>query len=111
MLEVREIVKGSLRSTKLRCGKANCRCARGELHDALFFSYYDEQGKPVTTSLKSQRLKRYRGPAEDYRAFREARARLVKRHREILKLFNQLEDALAIDPPRPQRKRKKGKGV
>jgi hypothetical protein len=31
--------RGSLARVRLKCGKPNCRCARGEGHDALYASY------------------------------------------------------------------------
>ncbi len=30
---------GSLQSQRVRCGKANCRCARGELHEGYYYLY------------------------------------------------------------------------
>lgn len=30
---------GSLQSQRVRCGKANCRCARGELHEGYHYLY------------------------------------------------------------------------
>lgn len=33
-----EVVRGSVVERQLRCGKAGCRCARGQLHDATYLS-------------------------------------------------------------------------
>ena len=30
---------GSLQAQRVRCGKANCRCARGELHDGYYYFF------------------------------------------------------------------------
>jgi hypothetical protein len=30
---------GSLQAQRVRCGKANCRCARGELHDGYHYLF------------------------------------------------------------------------
>jgi len=31
--------KGSLQTQRVRCGKANCRCARGELHEGYHYFF------------------------------------------------------------------------
>jgi hypothetical protein len=31
--------KGSLQAQRVRCGKANCRCARGELHEGYHYFF------------------------------------------------------------------------
>ena len=80
-------------------GKATCHCARGELHASWSLSFPGPDGKPMTVSMNPERLARYQGPAEDYRRFRTARARLVKRHKELLKALGELEGLLLIPPP------------
>lgn len=30
---------GTLQTQRVRCGKANCRCARGELHEGYYYLY------------------------------------------------------------------------
>jgi len=39
ILDLREFLKGSLVETEVRCGKPNCRCARGHRHRVLHLSY------------------------------------------------------------------------
>ena len=39
ILDFREFLKGSLLETKTRCGKPNCRCAKGDRHTVLHLSY------------------------------------------------------------------------
>ncbi len=36
MVSQRGVIRGTLLVRKRRCGKANCRCARGEGHESLF---------------------------------------------------------------------------
>lgn len=36
---------GALCAQKIRCGKANCKCAKGELHERYFYHFYYEGGK------------------------------------------------------------------
>ena len=39
ILERRDFLKGSLVRTRTRCGKPNCRCAKGERHEVWHLSY------------------------------------------------------------------------
>jgi len=32
-------IKGSLQTQRVRCGKANCRCVRGDLHDGYHYFF------------------------------------------------------------------------
>ena len=104
ILGAEKLLKGSLYRRKLTCGKAGCKCANGVPHDAWFFAYSDEKGKLVQVSLNRDRLSRYRAPAQDYRWFRESRARLAKRQRKLLALCNELERSLTMSPPVQTRK-------
>jgi len=36
VLSQRGVIRGTLLVRKRKCGKANCRCARGEGHESLF---------------------------------------------------------------------------
>lgn len=99
MLGIDEMVKGSLCLSKRVCGKPNCRCARGELHVTWNLSFPGPEGKLTNVSMNPERLNRYQGPAEDYRRYRTARARLARRQRDVLGLLNELERMLLIDPP------------
>jgi hypothetical protein len=36
-----EIINGGVYLQRVRCGKRNCRCARGEHHEAHYFIYRD----------------------------------------------------------------------
>ena len=99
------MVKGCLSHSNHKCGKKNCRCSQGHLHDTWLFSYMGEDKKQINVSLGNKDLERYRGPAEDYREFRKARARFVKRHKVLLKLYDQLEASLLMPQPIQKRQR------
>jgi hypothetical protein len=36
---------GSLCAQKVRCGKANCKCAKGELHEGYYYHFFYAGGK------------------------------------------------------------------
>lgn len=45
VLEEHKAVDKSYRLEKVRCGKKNCRCSRGELHGPYWYAYWTEGGK------------------------------------------------------------------
>ncbi len=58
-----EIVKGTLIEMHNVCGKANCKCQRGEKHNCLGLSYYADRQSKVTYIPKTMEkdFKRYVG--------------------------------------------------
>jgi hypothetical protein len=93
------LVRGSFYLLRRKCGKPNCRCARGELHPAYVLTR-SEAGKdrlyPVPKAQRAEVRKR----AAEYRRFQRARAVLVKRHLRLLALVDQIaEQRLLTWPP------------
>lgn len=93
------MVQGSFYLLRRRCGKPNCRCARGQLHSAYVLTR-SEAGKdrlyPVPTDQRAQ----VRKWAAEYRRYQRARAVLVKRHLHLLALVDQMaEQRLLTWPP------------
>ncbi len=108
MLKSRGMVKGSMVTLARRCGKAGCKCNRGEKHKSQYLSISDG-GKTRMIYLKPGMEMKVGEAAERYRRFRSARARLVKVQKEVLDLFNQLED-IQREELNGKRGKKKGKG-
>lgn len=50
------VLRGVLFTLRRRCGKANCRCARGELHESPALAY-PEGGRTKTLTLASSEVK------------------------------------------------------
>ena len=83
--------RGIVHSIRRTCGKPNCRCARGELHVSTQLA--DRSGTKLRNlSLQGETLRLFTRMTEDYREVRQARARLVKITREMLELFDRLEE-------------------
>jgi len=40
-----DFLKGSLHVETKRCGKPNCRCARGRLHGPFFYRHWRDRGR------------------------------------------------------------------
>ena len=71
------IVKGSLVELLISCGKANCRCRKGEKHTGLYLSQ-SRQGKTKMTYI----------PKRHEQTVQEG----VRRHRELLKVVERLSE-------------------
>ena len=86
------LLAGSLYALRRKCGKPNCRCSRGEFHESTVLSYRG-QGRPRNISPPPGQLDSLRTMTHDYRRCRQARAKLVRWHRQLLKLVDALEAA------------------
>ncbi len=82
---------GLVHHARRKCGKPNCRCAEGGLHVSTVLS--DRSGdKQRNFTLVGKDLVRFSRLTEDYRLVRKARARFVKITKEMLDLFDRLEE-------------------
>lgn len=109
LLPLRQLVKGSVYQLHTRCGKPSCHCAsdQGPLHTSTVLSW-SEHGTTRLRVLPPGERSRLRQLTENYRRFRQARAALVKLHRQMLAHLDRLEKTLRLPPPKPvSRKRKK----
>jgi hypothetical protein len=86
------LLPGSLYLLRRKCGKPNCRCTRGELHESTVLSYRG-QGQLKNISPAPEQIDRLRAMTDDYRRARQARARLVRWQRQLLDLVDALEAA------------------
>ena len=86
------LLPGSLYTLRRKCGKPNCRCSRGELHESTVLSYRG-QGRPRNMSPPPAQLEPLRTMTHDYRRCRQARAKIVRWQRQLLTLVDALEAA------------------
>lgn len=89
-LERPPMVPGSLYTLRRRCGKPNCRCAEGHLHATEVLSY---RGGPraQNITLRPEQLHAVKQGTDAYRRFRQARAQMVKLHREMMQVIDRIE--------------------
>jgi hypothetical protein len=81
-----QMIRGSVVVHRRRCGKPNCRCATGQLHESTVLSY-SERGRtrfvmlpPAEVAAVSEAVDRYRAAEAELTAAGEAgRAALVTR--------------------------------
>ena len=90
-MERNPMLNGGVYKNKTKCGNPNCKCMReGKLHIAWRY-YYTENGKTKIKTLKKKDILKYQKLTERYIKFREARARFVKYHKEVLEILNSIE--------------------
>jgi hypothetical protein len=90
--------KGTVYELARRCGKPNCRCARGELHRSMVLSW-SEGGRSRLESLKASQVDRARSQTQAYSRLRRARARVVKIGREMVEILDRIETLRRGEPP------------
>jgi len=104
MVRVRQMVCGYVYHSRRRCGKAGCRCARGELHEAWVVAT-KVGGKQTTRSLAGGQRRSIQGLADNYRGFRQAERSLRKLCREATELGRELEGLVCEDIFKEDRRR------
>ena len=102
LVSCRGLTKGSVYNLKTRCGKPSCACAQGQLHSAMVLSW-SQAGKTRLLAVQPGDLDRLIQLTGEYRTFRQARSKLVKLQKELLKEVDKLEGALREAPPRGSR--------
>jgi len=86
------LLPGALYTLRRKCGKANCRCTRGELHESTVLAYRG-QGRSRNVSPTPDQIEPLRKLTEPYRRARQARTQLARLQRQLLTLVDQLEAA------------------
>jgi hypothetical protein len=78
------LIKGSLVLNRRRCGKPGCRCAQGELHESLAFTY-KQAGKSVLVHIPEPLEPDARQAQNDYRKLKALVAEISAVNVELLK--------------------------
>lgn len=84
------VVRGSLYELKRKCGRKNCACADGSPHISPALSVTVDGRKRIRLVPKSE-VRETKSKTERYRALRQSRARVVKLHREMIALMDEME--------------------
>lgn len=58
---------GSIQAERKRCGKANCRCARGELHGPYIYRRWREKGRQRKQYIRPKDARRVRASLAEWR--------------------------------------------
>jgi hypothetical protein len=78
-----QIANGSLHEQKVRCGKSNCRCAKGKLHARYFYFFTRYNGKLRKIYIPKNQV-------ESFSKKLEEATRLTRDYREFVKSSNDL---------------------
>ena len=101
----RPLVSGTLYLMGRKCGKATCRCARGELHKTWVLTR-SEEGRTRLYSVKGEDRSPLRRWTQNYRIYQRGRAALVKRGAELIRRVDQLAELQVVAwPSKKGRKR------
>jgi hypothetical protein len=92
ILQARRLIKGTIISMSRKCGKAGCKCERGEPHKSKCLSFSDG-GKTRIIYLKGSDEIKVSDAVKRYQGFRKARAELVKLNTRVMDLLNKLEES------------------
>ena len=92
LLSHKELYKGVIVELFRTCGKASCKCTRGQKHRCYQITASID-GKRRTQHLPRRNLLKVRKLTDNYREFRQARAKWIKIHAEMIEMLNELEKA------------------
>jgi hypothetical protein len=98
------LIRGTYKVQGGRCGRANCKCSRGELHTKAVLYRREDGGALRCTYVPledRERLERLNG---SYRRSSKARTALAKLSRRSLELADALQEAL-LEPYVPSSKK------
>lgn len=91
-----KMLDGYVRAERVKCGKANCKCSRGELHGVYFYRYTWDAGRRHKSYIKRSEVEEVRAACAEYRKLqRQLRVgrteykRTLTRARELLRMLSQ----------------------
>ena len=75
VLESLPVVGGSLVKQYVVCGKAGCRCERGQKHGPLYYLYWKERGRSRSLYVPREKVAEMRRQIQNYRSLQKELAR------------------------------------
>lgn len=91
------MVKGTVYPLRRRCGKPNCRCAGGKLHETTVLSA-SISGRSRLWAVPAAQVEKMRKLTKRYQRFRAARADFVKLYTKMLHAIDAIEKVRRKDP-------------
>lgn len=96
-MEGEPMVKGTVYQQRRKCGKPNCICTRGQLHESMMLSW-SQDGRTRLKAIAKGDVQEVRILTERYRRFRAARARLGRVYKNMVELIDELEQLRRQEP-------------
>ena len=100
----RPVIKGTVYELRRRCGKPGCKCAQGDLHARMVVSA-SEKGRTRLRVIPRGFLVDVQERVKRYQELRRVRARLVRIHRQMLRVLDEMEAMRREELPSSDRKR------
>lgn len=80
-----QMVRGSIFERQIKCGKASCRCAKGQGHPTTYLSVSFEKGKTVQITVPKKLIPTVRNWVENYSKFWNALEQISEINRQLLR--------------------------
>jgi Family of unknown function (DUF6788) len=80
---VSRLLNGAVCASYARCGKPNCKCARGELHGPYFHRYQWHDGRVIKEYIPLARVEEVRAACARYREL-QADIRANNQHLKLM---------------------------
>ena len=91
VLSRKKMLKGSVVKKYKACGKAGCKCTKGELHGPFHYLTYKEDKKTKMIFLRQAQWERAIKLNDNYKLWRKSRADISKKGKKILALLDSIE--------------------
>jgi hypothetical protein len=98
MTSQRPLTLGSFYLLRRKCGKASCRCTRGQLHGVWVLTR-SAAGQHKLYSVPPDQRAQVRQLAAAWRHYQRARARLFQQISALLTLADQIAESQRVDWP------------
>jgi hypothetical protein len=103
------VIKGSVYELKTKCGKPQCRCAKGQLHHRMVLSASDK-GKTKLRAIPRGFVVEVHNKVRSYQQLRRARVRLIEVHKKIIEVIDEMEAMRRQELPSADKKRSPPEG-
>ena len=100
----RPVIKGTVYELRRRCGKPGCKCTQGDLHARMVVSA-SEKGRTRLRVIPRGFLVDVQERVKRYQELRRVRARLVRIHRQMLRVLDEMEGMRREELPSSDKKR------
>jgi hypothetical protein len=74
---VGDLLKGSLVKVATRCGNKNCKCAKGEKHEAYHLTFKNEKGVTRTVYVRKEKVGEVRIALKNYKMVKKTLNKII----------------------------------
>ncbi|MBU4314396.1 MAG: hypothetical protein KJ821_06385 [Actinobacteria bacterium] len=96
VLSRKKMLYGSVVKKYKACGKAGCKCTRGELHGPFYYLSFKKDKKTKMIFIRQYLWEKVIKLNNNYKKWRKSRANISKINRRILTLLDEIEKASTV---------------